>query len=193
MCKYSSILCCSDIRVQYVSTTYRQQYFESILHKPISFYDAEDHSAGTLTSRLSTDPTQLQELLGPNMSMPLISVFNVIGCVAISFAYGWKLTLVTMFSALPLIFVAGFVRVRYEIQFEKLNALVFAKSSQFAAEAIGAFRTVTSLTLEDTITDRYAKLLQGHVMDAFKKARLATLIFAASDSIDLLCMALAFW
>jgi ATP-binding cassette, subfamily B (MDR/TAP), member 1 len=182
-----------NIRLQYVSTTYRQQYFESILHKPISFYDAENHSAGTLTSQLSTDPTQLQELLGPNMAMPMISIFNIIGCVAISFAYGWKLTLVVMFSAFPLIFLSGFVRVRYEVQFEKLNSMVFAESSKFAAEAIGAFRTVTSLTLEDTITDRYSKLLHNHVTNAFKKARLATLIFAASDSIDLLCMALAFW
>lgn len=183
----------TDIASKYVATTYRQQYFESILRKPISFYDAEDHSAGTLTSQLSTDPSQLQELVGPNMCFPLIALFNVTGCIAISFAFGWKLTLVTMFSALPLIFIAGFVRIRYEVQFEKLNAMVFAESSQFAAEAIGAFRTVTSLTLEDTITDRYASLLQGHVKNAFKKARLATLIFSASDSIDLLCMALCYW
>lgn len=127
------------------------------------------------------------------MAFPLIAVFNVIGCVAISFAFGWKLTLVTMFSAFPLIFIAGFMRIRYEIQFEKLNALVFAESSQFAAEAIGAFRTVTSLTLEDTITDRYAGLLRDHVRNAYIKARLSTLIFAASDSIDLLGMALCFW
>ena len=159
----------------------------------MSFYDAEENSAGTLSSRLSTDPTQLQELLGSNMAMPLIAVFNVVGCVAISFAFGWKLTLVTMFSAFPLIFVAGFMRIRYEIQFEKLNAAVFADSSQFASEAIGAFRTVTALTLEDTITDRYALLLRGHIKDAFMKARLATLIFATSDCIDFLCMALCFW
>jgi ATP-binding cassette, subfamily B (MDR/TAP), member 1 len=127
------------------------------------------------------------------MCFPLIALFNVTGCIAISFAFGWKLTLVTMFSGLPVIFVAGFIRVRYEVQFEKLNAQVFAESSQFASEAIGAFRTVTSLTLEDTITNRYDTLLRGHVRNAFNKARFATLIFSASDSVDLLCMALCFW
>ncbi len=88
---------------------------------------------------------------------------------------------------------ASFVRVRFEIQFEKLNAEVFAESSQFAAEAFGAFRTVTALTLEDMICARYATLLQGHVDKAFKKARFTTLVFALSDSVMLLCMALAFW
>ena len=157
------------------------------------FYDAEENSAGTLTSRLSTDPTQVQELLGANMALPLIAVFNVTGCIAVSFAFGWKLTLVTMFSAFPVIFLAAFVRLKYELQFEKLNAAVFAESSQFASEAIGAFRTVTALTLEDTITNRYSALLKGQVKDAWIKARLATLIFAASDSVELLCMALCFW
>ena len=70
------------------------------------------------------------------MAFPLIAVFNVLGCIAISFAFGWKLTLVTMFSALPVIVFAGFMRVRFELQFEKLNAAVFADSSQFASEVI---------------------------------------------------------
>lgn len=127
------------------------------------------------------------------MAFPLISVFNVIGCVSVAFSFGWKLTLVAIFSAFPLIILAMFIRVRYEIQFEKLNAAVFESSSQFASEAISAFRTVTSLTLEDTITTRYSTLLQDHVEKAFLKARFATLIFAASDSIELPCMALCFW
>ncbi|EER45635.1 MDR efflux pump ABC3 [Histoplasma capsulatum H143] len=173
--------------------TYRQQYFEHIIAKPIEFFDKEGNSTGSLTSRLSTDPTQLQELVGHQMAFPLISVFNVIGCVSVAFSFGWKLTLVAIFSAFPLIILAMFIRVRYEIQFEKLNAAVFESSSQFASEAISAFRTVTSLTLEDTITTRYSTLLQDHVEKAFLKARFATLIFAASDSIELPCMALCFW
>ena len=127
------------------------------------------------------------------MALPLIAIFNVIASVAISFAFGWKLTLVAMFSAFPLIFFAGFMRFRYERQFEKLNAAVFAESSQFASEAIGAFRTVTALTLEDTITSRYSVLLQGHVKDAFLKSRFASLTFATAESIELLCIALCFW
>jgi ATP-binding cassette subfamily B (MDR/TAP) protein 1 len=36
-------------------------------------------------------------------------------------------------------------------------------------------------------------LLRGHVKDAFKQARFSTLVFAASDSVEMACMALAFW
>ena len=127
------------------------------------------------------------------MAIVLISIFNITGCVAISFYFGWKLTLVTILTALPIILAAGFFRLRYETQFEKMNYEVFAESSKFATEAIGAFRTVTSLTLEDEICGRYSRLLAEHTRSAWLKARVSTLVFAMSDSISLLCMAFVLW
>ncbi|KAK8055145.1 multidrug resistance protein [Apiospora rasikravindrae] len=177
----------------HISSTYRKQYFENLLYQKIAFFDGEDNSTGTLTARVGGDPKQLEEMLGANMAMVFNSVFIVIGCLAISYAYGWKLALVAMFVTMPLGIAAGYFRLRYELEFEKMNAAVFAESSKFAAEAIGAFRTVASMTLEDTITTRYDKLLNGHVAKAYKKARWSTLIFALSDSLGLGCSALIFW
>jgi ATP-binding cassette, subfamily B (MDR/TAP), member 1 len=70
---------------------------------------------------------------------------------------------------------------------------VFAESSTWASESIGAFRTVASLTLEDVICTRYENLLNQHVSKAFKNARWKTAIFALSDSLSLGCQALIFW
>jgi ABC-type multidrug transport system fused ATPase/permease subunit len=177
----------------HVSTTYRQSYFESILNKPISWFDDQERSSGTLTARLSTDPRQLEEVLGPNMALPLVAIFNITGCTIISFVFGWKLTLVTFFSALPVIFAASFLRVRYELAFESFNAKVFSESSKFAAESIGAFRTVAALTLEETIITRYRRLLDEQVRKAVRKGSYSVLVFALSDSLELACVALAFW
>jgi ATP-binding cassette, subfamily B (MDR/TAP), member 1 len=117
----------------------------------------------------------------------------LIGALAIAFAFGWKLALVATTVTVPIGLLAGYFRFKYELEFEKMNNAVFAESSQFAAESIGAFRTVTSLTLEDTITDRYARLLEGHVGEAFRKATWRTLIFAFSDSVNLAVQSLIFW
>ncbi|KAI0430056.1 multidrug resistance protein [Xylaria sp. FL1042] len=177
----------------HVSSTYRQQYFEGILYQKTSFHDEEDNSAGTLTARVGGDPKQLEELLGINMALVYTSFFTLIGALAIAYAFGWKLALVATTVTAPIGLVAGYFRFRYELEFEKLNNAVFAESSQFAAEAIGAFRTVSSLTLEDTINDRYEKLLMGHVTHAFRKATWRTLIFAFSDSVGLAVQSLIFW
>jgi ABC-type multidrug transport system fused ATPase/permease subunit len=164
-----------------------------MLSKTIPFFDQEENSTGTLTGRLANDPTQLQQLLGINMAFVLISVFNVVGCIILAFYFGWKLSLLTVCVAMPLILAAGFFRYRYETQFEKMNQAVFAESAKFATESIGAFRTVASLTLENLICHRYEILLQDHVKSAFDKSRFTSLLVAASDSIALPCMALCYW
>jgi ATP-binding cassette subfamily B (MDR/TAP) protein 1 len=164
-----------------------------VLAKPVSYYDEEENSVGSLTSRIVSDPTQLQQLLGINMAIVLISLFNILGSITMSFFFGWKLTLLTVLTSMPIILIAGFFRLRHETQFEKMNNEVFAESSKFATESIGAFRTVSSLTLEPEICGRYEKLLQDHAKKAFHKAKFSTFVFALSDSIALLCMAFALW
>jgi ATP-binding cassette, subfamily B (MDR/TAP), member 1 len=177
----------------HIAAAYRREYFLSILGKPISFYDQEDNASGSLMSKLSTDPKQLQQLLGLEGAFSLISIFNLAGSISISFAFGWKLTLVVLFSAMPVILVASFFRMQWEVKFEDENAKVFAGSSRFATEAIGAFRTVSSLTMEDTIVKKYDELLHDQIRSQARTASYATLIFAFVDSADLACMALAFW
>ncbi|KAF7592329.1 hypothetical protein BBP40_000385 [Aspergillus hancockii] len=176
-----------------ISAACRKEYFQSILEKPIPFYDLNENASGSLASRLATDPKQVQELIGLNGIFPLISIFSMVGCIAIAFSFGWKLSLVAVFAALPCTFLAAFMRIRYELQFDQMNAEVYAGSSQFAAEAIEAFRTVSALTMEDAILDRYLNLLRQQQNKAFRKAWYATLIFAFSDSVELCAMALTFW
>jgi ABC-type multidrug transport system fused ATPase/permease subunit len=144
-------------------------------------------------SRLTTDPKQLQEAFSVQGAFPLISIWNLIGCVAISFCFGWKLSLVALLAALPVMFVAAFLRIRHEVKFDAMNAAVFSESSQFATEAIGAFRTVSSLTMEDYILHRFDTLVKDQIKRAFRKASHATLVFALSDSVELCAMALTFW
>ncbi|KAI4631038.1 ABC-type transporter tr06 [Alternaria metachromatica] len=176
-----------------ITKNYRQEYLNNLIRKRIAFFDDQGHSPGSLTSTLSSDSTQIQQLMATEMSVALIAIVNVVGCVIISFIYGWKLSLVALFAALPLILAAGYLRVRIELEFDKTNAKVFENSSQFASEAVGAFRTVSSLIMEDMIGERYETLLKGHVTNAFSGAKYGTLVFAASDSIELACMALTFW
>ncbi|KAF2434890.1 leptomycin B resistance protein pmd1 [Tothia fuscella] len=176
-----------------VSTYYRQEYFNNTLQKRIAYFDRETNSPGTITSRLSTDSAQLQQLLGTEMGMAIVAILSIIGSIIITFIFGWKLSLVGVLAIMPIVIIAGYYRVHLEQSFEKMNAVVFATSSQFGAEAISGFRTVTSLTMEDTITTRFDDLLTAHVKKAIAHAKYSTVVFAFSDSADFLCQALVFW
>ena len=178
----------------YLGAASRKDYFANILRQPISFYDREGNASGALMSRLSSDPKQLQELLGMNGAFPLISIFNLTGCIAISFSFGWKLSLVALFAALPVLLISQFIRIRHEIHFEKKNQVVFSASSTFATEAVSAMRTVLSLTMEDTILRRYSRMLfDQQLKEATRKASYTMLVVSFCQSVELLPMALAFW
>lgn len=178
---------------QLITAAYRREYFANVLRKPVSFFDDEGRSAGALTALLATDPSQLQQLLGPNMAFVTISLLSVCGCLAVAFCFGWKLTAAALSCAMPLALAAGFLRLRCEKGLERDALLVFAESARFAAESVGAIRTVTALTLEGRVAGRYETLLQEHVGRAFRKLRWATVVFAASDALPLLCMAFVLW
>lgn len=177
-----------------ITRTYRKEYFSNMLHKPATFFDNDqENSTGALTSRLSTDPTELQQLIGISMVSLLTSSLSLAGCIAISFAFGWKLTLVALSTTFPVVMVAMIYRMRYEMALDARSSAVFSESARFACESITAIRTVVSLTLEESICAEYEELLFKHVKDAFRTARISVLLFALSDSIPLLCMAFVLW
>jgi ATP-binding cassette subfamily B (MDR/TAP) protein 1 len=179
--------------MQHTISRYRQEYFRNIITRQIGFFDDPDHSSGLLTARIATDPTQLQQLLGINMAMVMISIFNVMGCITIAMVFHWKFGLVVVASSMPIILAGGWYRVRHEVRFETRNNKVFAESARYATEAIRGIRTVASLTLEGTVCQRYDTMLQDHVTRSWKEARLSCAVFALSDSMVLLCMAFALW
>ncbi|KAG9248548.1 P-loop containing nucleoside triphosphate hydrolase protein [Calycina marina] len=139
----------------HITCHYRQECFESVPAKRITFFYAEENSSGTLTSAVSCDPTQLQQLLGINMVLEMQAIFSRTGCIINAFVLGRRLTAVTVFMALPIILIGNFIRLRNELQLVDMNQAVFDESSKFAVESIGACRTVTLLTLEDVICKQY--------------------------------------
>jgi ATP-binding cassette subfamily B (MDR/TAP) protein 1 len=164
-----------------------------MINKQLSYFDHSNNSVGLLSGRLATDTAQLQQLLGMNMAMVFISIFGLVGCVIIAEVSHWKFALVVIGPSLSIILAGGWYRVRHEVKFESRNNIVFAESAKFATEAISAIRTVASLTLERTVCEKYETLLESHIAKSWKEARISCLVFAASDSLVLICMAFALW
>ncbi|KAH7322493.1 ATP-binding cassette, subfamily B, member 1 [Stachybotrys elegans] len=171
---------------------YRFELLESIIRQDITFFDQAENNAATLTSRLSTDPMGLQELIGINLALMLIVVINLTSSVALALAYGWELGLV-VFSTLPLIFGSGFLRLRLESKFDAENASIFAESARFASQAVGAMRTVSAFTLEHNIWTEYDMRLQQPLRNPLRVVGMSMIWYSLAESVEFLVMALAFW
>ncbi|KAJ0417263.1 P-loop containing nucleoside triphosphate hydrolase protein [Aspergillus carlsbadensis] len=190
---YSMIGYSSNSISMHVGSVARKDYFANIIQNPIPYFDKEENASGSVASRLSSDTKQLQEFCGIPSAFPMISALNVTGCMIIAFIYGWKLSAVGVIAVMPILATAAYLRVRYELQLESLNAGVYADSSKFISEAVRAFRTVSALTMEDFILNRYTKLLGEQRINATRKSWFSSIVFAFSESMEFLAMALSFW
>jgi ATP-binding cassette subfamily B (MDR/TAP) protein 1 len=153
----------------------------------------ESNSANVLVSRLATDPENVNSLAGSNIAVLTTVLVSLISTIALALAVGWKLALVVIFGGLPFIFGAGVIHERMENTFEEKAAKVFETSVSFAGECVGALRTVSALNMEPLVERQFAALLSRHCKSSATYAAVAMIWFALSESIELLCMALAFW
>lgn len=172
---------------------YRSEYFASILKQDIPFFDLDGHSAGAMTSRLSTDPQRLQDLISANFGLILIVIVNLIGSCTLALAYGWRLAVVAIFACLPPLFFAGFTRMRLEMNSQDRTRKMYLESTRFASEAIGAIRTVSSLTLEPKVVETYESKLTTTSRKDFRHTIISMVMFGLSESLDLGTSGLAFW
>ncbi|KAF7532134.1 hypothetical protein G7054_g8250 [Neopestalotiopsis clavispora] len=150
----------------------RNLAFRHILRQDIAYFDK--HSSGGLTASLSTDTTHLA------------------ASSAIGLAVGWKLSLVCI-STIPLVLGCGYFRLAILVVFQKEKEKAHQKSAGYACEATSAIRTVASLTREEDVCKHYQEQLVGQSKKLLFSILKSSLLYAASRSIQFLCMSLGFW
>lgn len=172
---------------------YRRQLFDTFLKQDIQFFDREENTTGAVTSRLSSQPTAVMELMSFNLTIIVVTVINLMASCALALGYGWKLALVVVFGGLPPLVLSGYVRIRLDLKMNNDNSKRYAESAALASEAVTAIRTVSSLALELTILHRYRVQLGDVVCKTIVSTLRMMVWFALTQSIEFLFMALGFW
>ncbi|KAH7361338.1 P-loop containing nucleoside triphosphate hydrolase protein [Pyrenochaeta sp. MPI-SDFR-AT-0127] len=175
----------------YVVKFYRLEYFRAVLLQPIDFFD--QISSSLLIARLSSDPSNLQELIGVNLGLLMSMFIQIISAAIIGLAFSWKFALVGIFGAQPVVFAAGYVRWKLDSALAEATATIFEDSARFASDALSAIRTVKAFTLESTVQNSYQTHLSSKIKTLHNKTATIMLFFALSESVELLALALAFW
>jgi ATP-binding cassette, subfamily B (MDR/TAP), member 1 len=170
----------------------RDRAFRTMLRQDISFFDEEENSTGALTSFLSTEATHLAGISGVTLGTLLSVTTTLISAIIISLAIGWKLALVTM-STIPVVLGCGFFRFWVLANFERVAQRSYKKSASYACENTNAIRTVASLTREIDVYERYHVQLVEQGRKSLKSNLRNSTLYAASQSLMFLCIALGFW
>jgi ATP-binding cassette subfamily B protein len=132
-----------------------------------AFFDAA--RTGEITSRLTADTTQIKAAVGTSVSVALRNLLLFIGSAAMMAVTSPKLSGVVLITipimVLPLVAFGRMVRARSRSAQDTL-----ADASAYAAELIGAMRTLQAFTNERLATTRFAQAVER----AFEAARYST-------------------
>ncbi len=144
----------------------RRDVFAHVMHLHAAFFDGA--KSGEIVSRLTADTTQIKSVVGSSISIALRNLALFFGAVVMMVITSPKLSLLVLVAiplvVLPMVAFGRSVRRRSRAAQDTL-----ADATAYAAEAIGAVRTLQNFTAEKRATARFA----AAVDEAFDAARAA--------------------
>lgn len=146
----------------------RSRLFGKMLSLPIAFI--EQRRVGELTSRLTSDVTQLQEILSFTLAELVRQVLTVLLGIGIIFWVSPSLSLV-MLSAFPFIVLGAVIFGKYIRKLSRKSSDDLAAANTIAEESLQSIHSVKSFTSEAYESGRYLRALQQVLGNSLKAAR----------------------
>ena len=135
----------------------RQKLFTHLLKLPSAFYDK--NQTGELLSRLTTDTTLVERVVGTSVSMALRNSLIFVGSLIMLFITSVKLTfLVLALTPIAIIPIITFAR-KYRLLSKESQEYV-ASSSAFASGVLGVMDVTKSYQYEDVATKHFNQVVE---------------------------------
>lgn len=145
----------------------RSAVFRHLTSLDPAFFDQT--KSGEIVSRLTADTTQVKAAFGVSISIALRNLFLFLGATVLMIITSPKLSALVLLAipviVLPLVFSGRAVRRRSRAAQDRL-----ADASAYAAEAVGAVRTMQAFGMERATASNFAAAAE----EAFAAARLST-------------------
>ncbi|PSW72542.1 ABC transporter ATP-binding protein [Photobacterium sp. GB-50] len=137
-----------------VSADIRLAVFNHVISLHPSYF--ETNSSGDIMSRLTTDTTLLQNIIGSSFSMAMRSALLCFGAIIMLFATNFKLTFIVLasvpFILIPILFFGRRVRA-----LSRKSQDTMADIGSYAGEAIEHIKTVQSFSAEQYEKQAFAE------------------------------------
>jgi len=135
----------------------RNSAFKKMVYMPMSFFDV--NKVGELTSRVSSDITQIQETLRTTIAEFFRQVIIILGGVAFLFMISWKLALI-MLGTVPVMAVLAVFFGRFIRRLSKQAQDFAAESNSIIEETLAGISNVKAFTFERFAIGNYDQKTQ---------------------------------
>jgi ABC-type multidrug transport system fused ATPase/permease subunit len=145
----------------------RKNLYAKIITMPIFHF--EKRRVGELMSRITSDITQLQDVLSITLAEFFRQIFTLVGGIALITYLSWKLTLF-MLATFPLLVVAAIVFGKFIRKISKKSQDELAATNIIVEETFQSIQAVKSFTNESYEVNRYTSSLNRVIEAALKAA-----------------------
>ena len=153
----------------------RKKLYSHLVSLPPSFF--EDNLAGEIQSRVTTDTTLLQTVIGSSFSFALRNTLTFIGGLTLMFISNIKLTLIVLlvvpFIVFPLIYFGRKVKKLSRDSQDKI-----ASVGAWAGESLQHIKVVQAFTREDMVNEQFALAAEGAFEVALKRISQRAILIA---------------
>lgn len=153
----------------------RKKLYHHLVSLPPSFF--EDNLAGEIQSRVTTDTTLLQTVIGSSFSFALRNALTFIGGLTLMFISNIKLTLIVLlvvpFIVFPLIYFGRKVKKLSRDSQDKI-----ATVGAWAGESLQHIKVVQAFTREDMVNEQFGQAAEGAFDVALKRIRQRAILIA---------------
>jgi len=168
----------------------RAMVVDHLLSLPVGWF--YERRTGELVSRLSSDVTTIEDVVGSDISMALRNALQLIGGIILLVVIDAKLTAMMLLVVPPLVLVSlyfgrGIRRMSKAVQDQ------LADVSGHITERLGAIQTVQAFVRERDEAKRYRKGVEGTFASALQMVRFRASLFAGAMMAGYLAIAALIW
>jgi ATP-binding cassette subfamily B protein len=153
----------------------RKKLYRHLVSLPPSFF--EDNLAGEIQSRVTTDTTLLQTVIGSSFSFALRNTLTFIGGLTLMFISNIKLTLIVLlvvpFIIFPIIYFGKKVKKLSRDSQDKI-----ASVGAWAGESLQHIKVVQAFTREDMVNEQFGQAAEGAFDVALKRISQRAILIA---------------
>ncbi|MEN9997936.1 MAG: hypothetical protein RI922_926 [Bacteroidota bacterium] len=135
----------------------RKAAFSKLIYMPMDFFN--QNKVGELTSRMSSDITQVQETLKTTIAEFFRQIVIIVGGIAFIFVFSWKLALI-MLATVPVMAIVAVFFGRFIRKLSKKAQDQAAESNSIIEESLMGISNVKSFTNEVFLLGKYGKNIE---------------------------------
>ena len=135
----------------------RKAAFSKLIYMPMDFFNK--NKVGELSSRISSDITQVQETLRTTIAEFFRQIVIVIGGIAFIFVFSWKLALI-MLGTVPVMAIVAVIFGRFIRKLSKKAQDHAATSNSIIEESLMGISNVKSFTNELFLLGKYGRTVE---------------------------------